>query len=195
MGLRALLAVILIPWADSWHHGIHASFAQFEQKGIYGHIYRVLDILICASMSAHIWLKKRVFNHELILISTNNKICMSRVCVFLCRDSHTSTHKSFWKISPFTWSTISSKCYLAASQNNNWQDFLHCIEMLANRQPAANNTYKGRKKSVHIWCCEQKKKELFLSLCKDRRVLCKSLETSLMFQEYFLRKWGESAGI
>lgn len=36
-----------------------------------------------------------------------------------------------------------------------------------------------------------KKKELFLSLCKDRRVLCKSLETSLMFQEYFLRKWGK----
>lgn len=152
-------------------------------KRVFMGTFIVLDILICASMSAHIWLKKIVFNHELILISTNNKICMSRVCVFLCRDSHTSTHKSFWKISPFTWSTISSKCYLAASQSNNWQDFLHCIEMLANRQPAPNNTYKGRKK-VYTFDVASKKK-LFLSVCKDRRVLCKSLETSLMFQEYF----------
>lgn len=191
MGLRALLAVILIPWADSWHHGIHASFAQFEQKGIYGHIYRVLDILICASMSAHIWLKKRVFNHELILISTNNKICMSRVCVFLCRDSHTSTHKSFWKISPFTWSTISSKCYLAASQNNNWQDFLHCIEMLTNRQPAANNTYKGRKKSVHIWCCEQKKKSYSCPYVKTEEYCAKVLRHLLCFKNIFYVNGGK----
>lgn len=126
----------------------------------------------------------RVFNHELILINTNNKICMSRVCVFLCRDSHTSTHKSFWKISPFTWSTISSRCYLAASQSINWQDFLHCIEMLANRQPALNNTNEGRKKSVHIWCCEQKK-SYSCPYVKTEEYCAKNLETFLMFQEYF----------
>lgn len=147
-------------------------------------------IHVCTYMT-----EKRVFNHELILRSTNNKICMSRVCVFLCRDSHTSTHKSFWKLSPFTWSTISSMCYLAASQNNNWQDFLHCIEMLANRQPAANNTYKGRKKKCTHLMLRAKKKSYSCPYVKTEEYCAKVLKHLLCFKNILLCKWGKSAGI